>query len=133
MTRSIVLIGVLSLSGCTRDVPATRLEVSAGVLATCTRVSGLEIGALPLDIEVGGKLVRLAEWTTADAVTTDVVGFAAQLPPDVVFTVEAGDRTFHGDQPRWLHPLGVSGPRVHGIDALTFCTVGVQPALALAP
>jgi hypothetical protein len=99
----------------------------------CTRVSGSRIGQLPLEVKLGEQTVRLTEWTAGDAVSTAVVGFAAEFPAGVTFTVEAGDRTFAGDSPRWLNPLGVAGPRVHGIDALTFCAHGdVEPNVARA-
>ncbi|MFT3711603.1 MAG: hypothetical protein QM817_28535 [Archangium sp.] len=101
----------------------------APVVTQCARITKSQIGQLPLDVEVGGKTVRLVEWTIADETATDAVGFAAQLPSDVTFTVKAGDREFHGNQPRWLHPEGVAGPRVRGIDAVTFCTPTSAPAI----
>lgn len=132
MRNVIIGAAVLALCGTTSEPPASRLELAVGevVTQTCTRVEGKDLGALPLEIEVGGKTVRFAEWTTADELATDYLGFATQLPADVTFTVEAGDRTFKSASPRWLHPLGFSGPRVHGIDAVTFCTQAGQPALA---
>ena len=112
--------------------PASQLEISVGRVTaeTCTRVEGKSLGALPLEVEVGGKTVRFSEWTTADELATDLVGFATQLPADVTFTVEAGERTFRSASPRWLNPLGITGPRVHTIDAVTFCTNASQPAMA---
>lgn len=132
MRNIIIGAAVMALCGTTSQAPAPKLELNVAkvVAETCTRVDGSSLGALPLEIEVGGKTVRFAEWTTADELSTDFVGFAAQLPADVTFTVEAGDRTFRSASPRWLHPLGVSGPQVHGIDAVTFCTQAGQPALA---
>lgn len=132
MRNVIIGAAVMALCGTTSLAPASRLELPVGhVMAqTCTRVSGASLGALPLEVEVGGKTVRFAEWTTADELSTDLVGFAAQLPSDVTFTVEAGERTFKSSSPRWLHPLGVQGPQVHGIDAVTFCTSAGQPAIA---
>ena len=132
MRNIIIGAAVLVLCGTTSQTPASTLEISVGTVAaeTCTRVDGKSLGALPLEIEVGGKTVRFSEWTTADELATDLVGFATQLPTDVTFPVEAGERTFHGASPRWLHPLGVAGPQVHGIDAVTFCTQAGQPALA---
>lgn len=134
MRRVIVGVAVLTLCGCAREVPATRLEADLGLvsLPTCTRVSKEALGRLPLEVEVGGKTVRLAEWTVADETSTAVVGFAAQLPAGVKFTVQAGEQTFTGQGARWLHPQGVSGPRVHPIDVLTFCTQSSRPTLALA-
>ena len=132
MRNVIVGAAVLALCATVSPAPASRLEISVApvTVESCTRVEGKSLGALPLEVEVGGKTVRFSEWTTADELATDVVGFATQLPADVTFTVEAGERTFESDSPRWLHPAGVSGPRVHGIDAVTFCTQGHRPTLA---
>lgn len=136
MRNVIIGAAVVALCGTTASqLPATSLETtgtaSEVIVQTCTRVDGDELGALPLNVEVGGKTVRFAEWTTADALTTEVVGFATQLPADVTFSVQAGERTFHSASPRWLHPLGVSGPRVSPIDSVTFCTQA-RPAATLA-
>ena len=124
MRNVIVGAAIIALCGSASELPASTLEATVGEVSvqTCTRVDGKDLGALPLEVEVGGKTVRFAEWTTADELATDVVGFATQLPADVTFTVQAGERSFQSDSPRWLHPAGVSGPRVHGIDAVTFCT-----------
>lgn len=132
MRNGIIGAALMALCGISTEPPAATLEAPVGVLTlqTCTRVDGRQLGALPLELEVGGKTVRFAEWTTADELATDVVGFATQLPPDVTFTVEAGERTFKSASPRWLHPLGVWGPGVHGIDAVTFCTQAGQAAIA---
>jgi hypothetical protein len=132
MRNVIVGAAMIALCGTVPEAPASHLEatVSEVSLQSCKRVEGPELGALPLEVEVGGKTIRFAEWTTADELSTEVVGFAAQLPVGVTFTVEAGDRTFTGASSRWLNPEGVSGPRVHGIDALTFCTQAHQPTLA---
>lgn len=123
---------VLALAGSATQLPASAVETNARqvMVQTCTRVDGKNLGALPLEVDVGGKIVRFSEWTTADELATDVVGFATQLPQGVTFTVQAGERTFESSSPRWLHPLGVSGPRVQGIDAVTFCTQAHRPALA---
>jgi hypothetical protein len=72
--------------------------------------------------------VRLEEWTQADASSATVVGFAARLPSDVVFTVKAGDEEFEGRSGRWLNPHGVSGPRVHPIREVTFCSAATACA-----
>jgi hypothetical protein len=124
MRNVIIGAAVLALAGSASQLPASSIETTAAevVVQACTRVDGAQLGALPLVIEVGGKTVRFAEWTTADALATDVVGFATQLPADVTFTVQAGERTFRSDSPRWLHPMGVSGPRVSAIESVTFCT-----------
>jgi hypothetical protein len=132
MRNVIVGAALIALCGTVPETPASRLEagVSEVSLQTCKRVEGPDVGSLPLEVELAGKTIRFAEWTTADELSTEVVGFAVRLPAGVTFTVEAGDRTFDGAAPRWLHPDGVSGPRVHGIDALTFCTQARQPAIA---
>lgn len=132
MRNVIIGAAAVALCGTVTQFPASKLEATGGevVLQACTRVEGKDLGALPLEVEVGGKTVRFAEWTTPDELSTEVVGFATQLPPDVTFTVQAGDRTFHSSSPRWLNPLGVSGPRVHGIEAVTFCTQARLPTLA---
>lgn len=128
------LVAVLVVvSGCHRGAPAAQLETGVARVATsCVRVEGAQLGSLPLELELEGRTVRFAEWTQSDARSAEVVGFAAHLPEDVTFTVEAGERTFTSNQPRWLHPAGVSGPRVHAIDAVTFCTASRAPVLALA-
>ena len=125
---------MVALCGTASEVPASTLETTASEVAVqdCKRIEGAALGALPLEVEVGGKTVRFAEWTTADELSSEVFGFAAQLPDDVTFTVEAGERSFTSASPRWLHPLGISGPRVHAIDAVTFCAQSRRPALALA-
>jgi hypothetical protein len=126
MTR--FLIGVLAVLGFTEaQAPAAQVDAPTQFVATtCTRVSGKYIGSLPLVVEVGGRTVRFAEWTTADARSNGVVGFAAELPSGVDVTIEAGDVAYSTTDSRWLHPLGVSGAKVHPIDALSFCS-------ALAP
>ena len=125
---------MVALCGTASEVPASTLETTASEVAVqdCKRIEGAALGALPLEVEVAGKTVRFAEWTTADELSSEVFGFAAQLPDEVTFTVEAGERSFTSASPRWLHPLGISGPRVHAIDAVTFCAQSRRPALALA-
>ena len=132
MRNIIIGAAVFALGGAAAELPASTLETVAAqvIVQRCTRVEGSALGTLPLEVEVLGKTVRFAEWTVADERSTEVVGFAAQLPADVIFTVEAGDETFTGTAPRWLHPRGVAGPRVHGIDALIFCAQVKPAALA---
>ena len=123
---------VVVMVGCSPNRVATRLDSPAQPVArSCTSVSGRSLGALPLEVNVGGQVVRFTEWTTADELATDVVGFAARLPEGVSFSVRAGERTFFGTQSRWVHPAGVAGPRVHGIDEVTFCSTGAPPAVAM--
>jgi len=124
MRNVIIGAAVIALCGTASQLPASTIQTTAAevIVQTCTRVDGKDLGALPLTVEVGGKTVRFAEWTTADELGTEVFGFATQLPADVTFTVQAGERTFHSASPRWLHPLGVSGPRAQSIESVTFCT-----------
>lgn len=121
MQRVITAV-VIVLCGCAKDVGSGLMSPTRD--HQCTRVEGPAVGALPLEVEVGGRKVRFTEWTMPDALSTEIVGFAAQVPPDVEVTVQAGEQTFVGASSRWLHPKGVSGPGVHGIDALTLCTRG---------
>ncbi|MEW5738212.1 MAG: hypothetical protein AB1938_04765 [Myxococcota bacterium] len=93
----------------------------------CARISADDIGRLPLELDVGGRAVRLAEWTATDETQAELVGFAAQLPADVIYTVRAGDDVFVGGEPRFLHPHGLVGPKVHGIDQVTFCRLPQRP------
>lgn len=129
MRTLIIALAALAVTGCTQELPASRLEVSAlPVASTCTKISGSSLGALPLTVEVGGKVVRFAEWTSGDAVSPEVYGFAAQLPEGVSFMVDAGGQTFTSTQSRWLHPQAFAG--AHAIDAVTFCATATLPALA---
>lgn len=123
MRHSFVIAGlVAALVGCA-EAPAARLEVSAVPVATqCATVKGSQLGALPLEVELAGHTIRFTEWTMADEAASDFIGFAASVPTGVQFTVRAGERTFASAGSRWVHPAGVAGPRVKGIDAVTFCT-----------
>jgi hypothetical protein len=87
----------------------------------CARVARDDIGRLPLELNVGGQVVHFAEWTATDETQTTLVGFAAQVPAGVVYTVRAGGDVFVAQGSRWLHPAGLVGPKVHGIDQVTFC------------
>lgn len=95
----------------------------APVPSHCVQVRGEDVGRLPLELRLGNRAIHFAEWTQADEASADVIGFAAHLPGDVVYAVKAGDTYFSGREPRWLHPEGVAGPRVHRIEAVTFCRV----------
>ncbi|MFO0599873.1 MAG: hypothetical protein U0228_31480 [Myxococcaceae bacterium] len=119
LTIAVLGIGGV-VTGCAREPAKTLSAPVAKVTTACTRVEKAQIGQLPLTIEVGGRSVQLAEWTMADETATSVIGFAARLPESVEFTVNAGERTFHGNQARWLHPQAFTGGK--GIDAVTFCT-----------
>lgn len=113
---------LLVLVGC-RQAPPVVAPSSVGlpVERHCTDVDGALLGRLPLTVEVGPHAVTFAEWTVPDERSTRVVGFATHLPGDVSFTVKAGADEFQSTSPRWLHPRGVSGPRVHPVERITFC------------
>jgi hypothetical protein len=123
MSLRSVLAVVLCALACAQPEPgaAARSPAARAAPLRCTRVAGPEVGRLPLEVDVGGRTVRLQEWTQVDERSTAVVGFAAQLPADVSYTVHAGEGRYRAQSPRWLHPEGVAGPRVHGIDAIDFC------------
>lgn len=130
MRNVVIGAAVLALSSTVaQSLPAESIETTARDVSvqTCTRIEGSQLGALPLEVEVGDKTVRFAEWTTADELSPEVYGFATQLPVDVTFTVKAGERTFESASPRWLHPLDVSG---QPIDSVTFCTTSRPSVIA---
>jgi hypothetical protein len=129
MRNVVIGAAVLALSSTmTQPLPAEAIDTSARevIVQTCTRVEGSQLGVLPLEVEVGDKLVRFSEWTNADEVSAAVYGFATQLPFDVTFTVQAGEKTFRSDSPRWLHPAGFAQP----IDSVTFCTLSRPSVVA---
>lgn len=117
--RSLILVAVVVL-GCDRAAPVAAPR-PPDMVTTCTSVDGARLGQLPLTVELGDEAIAFAEWSVPDEQSTDVVGFAAHLPGDVTFTVKAGDDEFRSASPRWLHPRGVSGPRVHPVERITFC------------
>jgi hypothetical protein len=121
------------LLACVRPVAATHEPAGRAPAATtsCAIVEGDRLGQLPLTIQVGDVFVRFAEWTLPDALATGAVGFAADLPADVTFTVRAGGEDFSGTGARWLNPYGVDGPRVHPIERITFCRRSSPARLAL--
>src|SRR4051812_10449934 len=86
----------------------------------CVRLSGEQIGQLPLTLQVGGQRVEFLEWKATDITASTLIGFTAQAPEDVRFSVEAGDQRFAASA-NWLHPAGVIGPQVKPIRALTVC------------
>ncbi len=89
----------------------------------CARVEGDDLGRLPLALTVGGEDVRVDEWAVRDIDGRELVGFASELPGDVVYVVHAGGESFADVRTRWLHPAGVVGPKSKAIDAVTFCRV----------
>jgi|GEM_PF-3245098 len=99
-------------------------QVSLGLAeqpVACVRLSGTQIGQLPLVVEVGGQKVEFVEWKATDITAASLVGFTAQAPREFRFTVQAGEETYEASA-NWLHPAGVVGPRAQRISALTICT-----------
>lgn len=88
--------------------------------AECVRLSGPQIGALPLTFTVGGQTVALREWKATDITASELIGFTATAPESVRFEVEAGGAKFDATS-NWLHPAGVIGPQVKPIAAITVC------------
>ena len=88
--------------------------------AECVRVSGDQIGQLPLAVQVGRQRVEFLEWKATDISGDTLIGFTARAPEQVHFSVEAGGRTFAASS-NWLHPAGVVGPGVRPIAAVTLC------------
>lgn len=121
---AVTVLGVVAMKSNLHTSPEPQ-----GPKTRCVRVERGEVGRLPLELSLGDDTVRLEEWTQADEASTAVVGFAARLPVGVVFTVQAGDESFTGSAPRWLHPRGLMGPRVQGIEQVTFCRSFTQLAL----
>jgi len=115
------LILVVAALGCDRPVAQPPVIAAPAPVTTCASVDGSALGQLPLNIALGGETIAFAEWSVPDEHSTDVVGFAAHLPGDVKFTVKAGDDEYTSDSPRWMHPRGISGPRVHPVERITFC------------
>ncbi len=117
------VLGLVVMTGCVGAPPAGQLEVSARptVVEQCTELRAAQLGTLPLVVELGSTRITFQEWTLADAEATSAVGFAASVPVGVTFHVRAGADVFSGRGDRWLHPRGVAGPRVHGIEGITFC------------
>ncbi|MBL8936029.1 MAG: hypothetical protein JNM69_15840 [Archangium sp.] len=122
-----LIFTAVAVVGCDRPVAQTRVLEAPAPVTTCASVDGAALGQLPLNVALGDETIAFAEWSVADEQSTEVVGFAAHLPGDVKFTVKAGDDEYTSASPRWLHPRGVSGPRVHPVERITFCrTVAPQ-------
>jgi len=96
-----------------KSAPAARLKA-------CVRLER-EIGQLPLQVKVGDHTVRFVQWKAADEKAADLIGFTAEVPADVRWTVEAGEERFDGNGDDWLNPHGVVGPKVKPIRAMTLC------------
>jgi len=119
---------------CARPMPRAAVAARAAPEPEeprCATLSGAALGRLPLELKVGGRTVRLVEWTQGDETSAEVLGFQAHLPFDVSYTVQAGGERFPGRAERWLHPRGLVGPRVHPIEGIEFCqAAGPAPAVA---
>ena len=89
-------------------------------VSECVRLSGSQIGQLPLIIEVAGQKVEFLEWKATDITANELIGFTVQAADALQFTVEAGDAKFEASA-NWLHPAGVVGPQVKPIRALIVC------------
>ncbi len=99
---------------------ASAKPATANRIKACVRLER-EVGQLPLEIKVGDQTVRFVQWKAADEKATELIGFTAEIPSDVHWTVEAGDERFDGNGDDWLNPHGVVGPKVKPIRAMTLC------------
>jgi len=125
-----ILIAVLLLVGCDRVAQTAAALPAPVAVTTCASIEGAQLGRLPFSLALGDEAITFAEWSVPDEHSTDVVGFAAHLPGDVTFTVKAGDDEFHSASSRWLHPRGVSGPRVRPVERITFCRTALFQVIA---
>ncbi len=98
----------------------------------CVQISGKQIGALPLIIRVGEEKLQFRGWEATDVTATEWVGFKLEGSPRVSFTVKAGEQEFESTGAGWNNPHGVVGPKVQGIDAITFCVEKSAPWVAQA-
>ena len=96
------------------------VEPQAPTPRDCVRLSGNQIGQLPLTLELAGQRIVFLEWKATDITASKLIGFTARAPDGMRFSVEAGERQFDASS-NWLHPAGVVGPRVKPIRALTVC------------
>lgn len=126
-----LILTAVAVVGCDRPVAETPVVAPPEPITTCASVDGSALGQLPLNVTLGDETIAFAEWSVPDEQSTDVVGFAAHLPGDVKFTVKAGDDEYTSASPRWMHPRGVSGPRVHPVERITFCRT-VTPQIIAA-
>lgn len=130
--RSLVFVVALVVgSACERRAePVEAVATPVPAKKTCAAVTGEALGRLPLTVTLGDEAISFAEWSVPDERSTQVVGFAAHLPGGVSFTVKAGDDEFVSNSPRWLHPRGVAGPRVHPVERITFCRTDAPQVVA---
>jgi hypothetical protein len=116
-------LGLMGLAflGAGRQVDqASTKTTSSHRVQACVRLER-EVGQLPLEVKVGEQTVRFVQWKAADAAASELIGFTAEIPSDVHWTVEAGDERFDGNGDDWLNPHGVVGPKVKPIRAMTLC------------
>jgi hypothetical protein len=109
-----------------RECASVVVREAAPAPASCVRLEGAQLGALPLSFEVLGQPVRIEEWASRDIEGTEWVGFTAELPGDVFYVVNAGHRQFASTGAKWLHPAGVVGPESKAISSVTFCKLPPQ-------
>ncbi len=115
----LIALAVLSLSIADRPSPAP-VAAKETRKVDCVRLSGDQIGQLPLSIRVGAQPVEFVEWKALEITASTLIGFTAQASPSLRFTVEAGGRQFSTGS-NWIHPAGVVGPQVKPISAITIC------------
>ncbi len=116
-------LGIMGLAflGAGRQVDQTSTKsTTSNRIKACVRLEH-EVGQLPLEVRVGDQVVRFVQWKAADEKATELIGFTAEIPSDVHWTVEAGDERFDGNGDDWLNPHGVVGPKVKPIRAMTLC------------
>jgi len=117
-------LGIMGLAflGAGRQVDQTspKATTTSNRIKACVRLEH-EVGQLPLEIKVGDQTVRFVQWKAADEKATELIGFTAEIPSDIHWTVEAGDERFDGNGDDWLNPHGVVGPKVKPIRAMTLC------------
>lgn len=132
----ILVLAFLTLTGClaqesvasvppvAQSCPAVLIQKGQAPPPHCVQIQGADVGRLPLELRLGDRTaIHFAEWTQADEASAAIIGFAAHVPGNVVYAVKAGETYYAGRDPRWLHPAGITGPRVHRIEAVSFCRV----------
>lgn len=117
-------LGIMGLAflgaGRQADSASPKATTTSNRIKACVRLEH-EVGQLPLEIKVGDQTVRFVQWKAADEKATELIGFTAEIPSDIHWTVEAGDERFDGNGDDWLNPHGVVGPKVKPIRAMTLC------------
>ena len=98
----------------------TEQPTAAASSAECVRLSGPQIGQLPLTVQLGNQRVEFLEWKATDITASELIGYTVRALADFSYTVEAGAEQFPASA-NWLHPAGVVGPHVSPIRSLTVC------------